>query len=58
MSILHTLIGFLLNPPRRDEKGLSQSTENVLLLAGAVGVAAAIVLVVKAFVEKNLGPLK
>ncbi|MFT3971469.1 MAG: hypothetical protein QM695_14635 [Micropruina sp.] len=58
MSILHTVIGFLLSPPRRDEKGLSQSTENALLLAGAVAVAAAIVLVVKAFVDKNLGDLK
>lgn len=58
MSILYTLLGFLLSPPRRDEKGLSQSTENALLLAGAVVVATTIVGVVTAFITKNLGSLK
>ncbi|MFT4224986.1 hypothetical protein [Micropruina sp.] len=58
MSILHTLIGFLLSPPRRDEKGLSQSTENALLLAGAVAVAMTIVGVVTFFINDKLGPLK
>ncbi len=58
MSILHTLIGFLLSPPRRDEKGLSQSTENALLLAGAVAVAATIVTVVTVFINTKLGPLQ
>ncbi|MFT4297322.1 MAG: hypothetical protein QM582_18125 [Micropruina sp.] len=57
-SLLHTLIGFLLSPPKRSEKGLSQSTENALLLAGAVAVAVVIVGLVKGFVDKNLGPLK
>ena len=38
VAVIHTVIGFLLSPPTRDEKGLSQSTENALLLAGAVGV--------------------
>lgn len=58
MSILHTLIGFLLSPPRRDEKGLSQSTENALLLAGAVAVAITIVGAVTLFVNKNIAPLQ
>lgn len=57
-AFVHTLIGFLLNPPKRDEKGLSQSTENALLLAGAVAVAGAIVYVVTNFVTRELGPLK
>ncbi len=58
MTILHTLIGFLLSPPQRGEKGLSQSTENALLLAGAVAVAATIVTLVTVFVNTKLGPLK
>lgn len=57
-AFVHTLIGFLLNPPKRDEKGLSQSTENALLLAGAVGVATLIVGLVAAFINERLGPLK
>ena len=57
-AFVHTLIGFLLNPPQRGEKGLSQSTENVLLLAGAVAVAATIVAVVTTFVNREIGPLK
>ena len=57
-ALMHTLIGFLLNPPKRDEKGLSQSTENALLLAGAVGVATLIVGLVTAFINGKLGSLK
>jgi len=57
-AFVHTLIGFLLNPPARDEKGLSQSTENALLLAGAVLVAAAVVTAVTAYVTGKLGALK
>jgi hypothetical protein len=58
IAFIHTLIGFLLDPPRRDERGLSQSTENAILLAGAVAVAAAIVWAVTTFVNAKLGPLK
>ena len=57
-SVFHTVIGFLLSPPRRDEKGLSQSTENALLLAGALGVAITVVGVVTAYVTGKLGALK
>ncbi len=57
-ALLHTLIGFLLSPPRRDEKGLSQSTENALLLAGAVAVGMAIVTAVTLYVNGKLGELK
>lgn len=57
-TVLHTLIGLWLSPPRRDERGLSQSTENALLLAGAVVVAAAVVTAVTAFVTGKLGSLK
>ena len=40
MRFLHLLLGALVAPPPpRDQRGLSQSTENAILLAGAVTVA-------------------
>ncbi|HMQ39529.1 MAG TPA: hypothetical protein PKA07_18345 [Micropruina sp.] len=57
-TLVHTLIGFLLSPPKRDEKGLSQSTENALLLAGAIAVATIIVVAVTNFVTAKVAPLK
>ena len=44
----------LLIPPRRDERGLSQSTENAILLAGAVTIALLVVSVITKFVEAKL----
>ena len=38
----------------RDERGLSQSTENAILLAGAVAVATIIITVITAYVRSNL----
>lgn len=38
----------------RDERGLSQSTENAILLAGAVTVAVLIVTVITAYVKARL----
>lgn len=38
----------------RDERGLSQSTENAILLAGAVTVAVLIVTVITAYVKSRL----
>lgn len=40
--------------PRRDERGLSQSTENAILLAGAVLIATLVVTAITAFVQANL----
>ncbi|MDO5082458.1 hypothetical protein [Arachnia propionica] len=40
--------------PSRDERGLSQSTENAILLAGAVTIAALIVTAVTAYVKSRL----
>ncbi|MFT4215983.1 MAG: hypothetical protein QM619_02200 [Micropruina sp.] len=57
-TMLHTLIGFLLSPPKRSEKGLSQSTENALLLAGAVAVALIIVGVVTTLVDTKMDVLR
>ena len=37
-----------------DERGLSQSTENAILLAGAVGIAVLIISAITAYVQANL----
>ena len=53
----HTLIGlivFLQHPPERDERGLSQSAENAILLAGAVAVATAVIVAITAFVKAKM----
>lgn len=41
-------------PAIRDQRGLSQSTENAILLAGAVTVAVLIVTVITAYVRSRL----
>jgi len=40
--------------PGRDERGLSQSTENAILLAGAVTVAGIVIAVITAYVKNHL----
>ena len=56
MSTITTLLTALLTPPPRikDERGLSQSVENAVLLAGAVAVATLVILVITAYVRANL----
>jgi branched-subunit amino acid transport protein len=55
MRILHLLLGALLAPPqRRDQRGLSQSTENAILLAGAVAVALIVISAVTIYVTAKL----
>jgi len=39
---------------QRDERGLSQSTENAILLAGAVTVAGIVITVITAYVKNHL----
>lgn len=59
MKAITTIIGLWINlarPPQRDERGLSQSTENAILLAGAVAVAILIITVITQFVGDNLPP--
>ena len=56
-QLTHSLVGllvFLRDPQRRDERGLSQSTENALLLAGAAAIAGAIVLVISNYVSSRM----
>lgn len=53
-NLLPLLIGLVLNPPRRDERGLSQSTENAILLAGAVTIALLVIGAVTVYVTAKL----
>ncbi|MBK8460768.1 MAG: hypothetical protein WAS07_00085 [Micropruina sp.] len=53
-STLFALIGFVLSPPKRDERGLSQSTENAILLAGAVTIAIIVISAVTLYVTSKL----
>lgn len=39
---------------KKDERGLSQSTENAILLAGAAAIATIVVTVITAYVTKSL----
>ncbi len=55
--LLSLVVGTLVVPVRRDERGLSQSTENAILLAGAAVVALLIVGAVTAFVQGKLAAL-
>ncbi len=53
--MLFLLVAALAAPmPRRDERGLSQSTENAILLAGAVSVAVAVITAVTLYVNAKL----
>ncbi len=53
--VLHQLIGALVAPvARRDESGLSQSTENAILLAGAVTIAVGVVTAITLYVQAKL----
>lgn len=55
MRFLHLLVGVLLAPlPARDQRGLSQSTENAILLAGAVAVALIVISAVTIYVTAKL----
>ena len=57
--IMTLVVGTLVAPAPapRDERGLSQSTENAILLAGAAVVALLIVAAVTTFVQGKLAAL-
>lgn len=57
MSLIHRVVGTALDLRTRGERGLSQSTEQAILLAGAVAVALAIVGVITGFVMGKLGEI-
>ena len=57
MRAVHHTVGLLLQllrPTPRDERGLSQSTENAILLAGAALIAGIIIAVITDYVSSNL----
>ena len=54
---VHSVVGllvFLRNPHVRNERGLSQSAENAILLAGAVVIAGGIITAIGIFVRSRL----
>ena len=62
-TLLHVTLGLLAHlmagpsaapVRRRDQRGLSQSTENAILLAGAVTVAGIVVAVITVYVRNHL----
>jgi len=53
--LLALVVGVLAHPvPVRDERGLSQSTENAVLLTGAIAIAATVITLVGAYVRAHL----
>jgi hypothetical protein len=51
------LFVLLKNPQSRNERGLSQSAENAILLAGAVTVAGIVITLITAYVRAKLPKL-
>ena len=58
MSSLHHTVGLIvllvMGPRKPDERGLSQSTENAILLAGAALIAGIIIKVITDYVSDKL----
>ena len=57
MRAVHHTVGLLLQllaPAPRNERGLSQSTENAILLAGAALIAGTTIAVITDYVSSNL----
>jgi hypothetical protein len=52
--LLSLMVGTATLPLRRDERGLSQSTENAILLAGAVTIALLVIGAVTVYVTAHL----
>ena len=55
-----TLLGvylMLTDPPKRDERGLSQSAETSILIAGAVGVALLVISLLTRFVRAKMAEI-
>lgn len=56
-SLVHATLGLLVllkEPRSRDERGLSQSAENAILLAGAVTVALIVIGAITSYVSAHL----
>ena len=55
-SVVGTVLA-LVDRDRRDERGLSQSAETAILLAGAVTIALLVVALITAFVKTKLAQI-
>ncbi len=53
-KLMYLIVSYLVAPPERDERGLSQSTENAILLAGAITIALLVISVVTNYVSEHL----
>lgn len=53
-TLVSLYIAAFVVPPARRERGLSQSTENAILLAGAAALATTVLVIVGAYVEARL----
>ena len=56
-SAIVGMLVLLKNPQARDERGLSQSAETAIIIAGAVAIATVIVALVTAFVQSQLAKI-
>ena len=57
LAALVGILTLLKDPPPRDERGLSQSAETAIIVAGAVAIALVVVALVTAFVRAELGKI-
>ena len=57
VAVLVGLLSLFKDPPPRDERGLSQSAETAIIVAGAVAIAIVVVALVRAFVVSELGKI-
>lgn len=53
-AFLVGVLVFIQNPEPRNERGLSQSAENAILLAGAVAVATVVITAITAYVRAKM----
>jgi hypothetical protein len=56
-AVLVGFLSLLKDPPPRDERGLSQSAETAIIVAGAVAIALVVVALIRAFVVSELGKI-
>jgi len=57
VAVLVGLLSLLKDPPPRDERGLSQSAETAIIVAGAVAISLVVVALIRAFVISELGKI-
>ena len=56
-AVLAGILTAFKESPQRDERGLSQSAETAIIVAGAVAIALVVVALVRAFVVSELGKI-